>query len=269
MNFEIIDNNSLKEYMIIWKTSEWENSTYGDVLLSPDCVAFGVRKDGIPEAFIIFELKDEYAEIKMLNYHSYDVLKELIERFSNYCHSLNVSRLKYELRIQEADEKTIKAIMTENGWNEPQNKCKIYGLMKGAVPLSKKTKGNHPKGEVVPFFDTSSKQRTELAMKLPEDSFYYKVENVMEELSFAYVEEGSINGFILAENRHDGIYMEMDRMSAEPVSIVNIITVCTDKILENCVYRIYVIVKAKYGEQLIKNIFVNQIISSEVIIFEE
>lgn len=269
MYFEIIDNTSLAYYMKIWKKSAWENVTYGDSVLNPDCLAFGVREQDGPVAVIVAEFQNEYAEIKILNYHSHNALKELMKKFSSYCHSLDINNLKYEIRILEEDEKIIKYTMIDNGWNEPQIKYKIFELKATYVPLSQKTKGNRPEGEIVPFFETTQKQRLELASKLSEDSCFYRMENLVDRICIAYLENDVINGFVLAESEDGGIYIEMEKMSAESVVIANLMTECADKVLENEIYKVYVRVKAKYGEQLIKNIFLKQILSSEVIMVEE
>lgn len=269
MDFEIIDNKSLTDYMKIWKSSDWETVTYGDFVLNSDCLAFGVREQGRPEALVIAELINGYADIKILEFNSHNALKELLNRFSGYCHSLYISELKYTFRIQEMYEKIIKDIMTDNGWNAPQVKYRIFEVKKASVPLSQKTKGNRPKGEIVPFFETTQKQRLDMVLKLTEDSCFYRMENLIDSLCLAYVENDVINGFVLVEYKDDGIYIEMDKMSAEPVVIANIITECADKVLENGIYKVYIRVKAKYGEQVVRNVFLNQIINSELITFEE
>ena len=269
MDLEIIDNKSLTDYMKIWKSAEWEMVTYDDLVLNPDCLAFGVREQGRPEALVIAELINGYADIKMLEFNSHNALKELLNRFSGYCHSLNIKKVKYTFRIQEVHEKNIKDIMTDNGWNEPQVKYRIFEVKKDSVPLSQKTRGNRPKGVIVPFFETTQKQRLDMVLKLTEDSCFYRMENLIDSLCLAYVENDVINGFVLVEYKDDGIYIEMDKMSAEPVVIANLITECADKVLENGIYKVYIRVKAKYGEQVVRNVFLNQIINSELITFEE
>lgn len=265
MNFEIIDRNSLKEYIRIWKWLDWDKVIYSGDVLNPDCIAFGMRDKGKPEAVIIAEL-NEYAEIKILNYNSTHALKILMRIFSGYLHSLRIGRLLYELKIAEEDELLFNEMMSDYGWNKPQVKHKIYELKKNNFSFFQRTEENKLKGKIVSFFETTLKQRYELALILPEDSVYYQVEVPENEFSIAYVEDDGIKGYVLSEYKEGSLYLTMDRMSAQPQAIVGMMKEVVCRLTKKHVNKVFVVVKTKYGEQLLKKAFLNQIIRAEIII---
>lgn len=269
MEIEIIDNSSLNEYVKIWKWSDWDSVTYGDYVMELDVIAFGIRDNGRPEGIIMAEMSENFAEIKLLNYNSQEALKELMKAFSDYCHSFDKKKLKYSLKISESDQEVMKNIMTYNGWNEPVIKNKIFGIKKDEVMLSQRTKGHLPKGRVISFFDTTIKQRFEMAKKLSENSVFYRMEAPIEELSVAYIEEDVINGFVLSEYRNGELFIEMDRMTAEPLAVVSLITELSEMAYARDIRKVFIIINTDFGEQLIKNLCIKQVFSTEIIISGE
>lgn len=266
--FEIVDAVSLGEYMKIWKWLDWSRVLYDEEVLNLDCIAFGIRDNDRPEAIIIAEI-NEYAEIKIFNYISHNALRQLMRKFSDYCHSFGISKLIYEFKILEEDETIFKEIMDDNGWSEPQIKYKTYELQRNNVPLLQRTKGNKVEGTVTSFFKTTMKQRCDLALMLPEDSVYFQIVAPESEYCIAYIEEDAINGFVLSEYMEGKLYLQMDKMSANPQAIIGMMCEIDDRLGKNNISKVFVNVKTNYGEQLIKNVFSNQILGSEIIVYNE
>ena len=269
MEFELLNRDSLKEYMRVCRWLDWNNVLYSEDVLNPDCMAFGIRDNGRPKALIITELESECAEIKMHYYSSHHAFEILMGIFSDYCHSMGINKLTYELKMTEDDEKIFKKVIIDNGWNEPKVRYKLYELKIDNVPFLQNAKRNKLQGVVIPFFETSMEQRCKLAHRLPEDSVYYQIENPEAELCVAYVEDNEIKGFILAENTEGRFYLKMDKMSTEPLAIVNMMCEVSDRLEKKNIHRVFVSVKEKYGEQFIKKVFSNQIIGSEITIYSE
>ena len=268
MKFEIVNTVSLGDYIRTWKWLDWGAVLCDGKVLNPDCIAFGMRDNGRPEAIIIAEI-NEYVEIKMLNYNSNNSLRQIIRKFSDYCHTLGANKLIYELKILDDDEIVFKEIMVDNGWDEPRNKYKTYELKRNNVPLLQRTKGNKVEGTIIPFFKTTMKQRSDLALTLPEDSVYFQIVAPENEYCVAYIEDDAINGFVLSEYIEDKLYLQMEKMSANPQTIISMMCEIDDRLRKNNIGKVFVNVRTNYGEQLIRNVFSSQILGAEIIVYNE
>ena len=266
MEFEIVNRDKMKLYMKCWNYISWEEVTDNYGMLNSDCVALGIREGNIPLGIVIGEMTDEQIEIKIFQYSSIEAVSVLMKKFRNYCKNIGINNILYEIAFLQEDRESIEKLMENSGLSKPLSEWRIYNVKRESSSLLDKANKKEITGTIYPFFDTTLTQRVDLMGRIDKESVLYRGEDVPREYSVAYVEENKIEGYILSTYYKNCLCVEEILIPRDTSAWSAMILEISRLVNENGLKQVYIKVRKKKGEQLVKVLFKTQITQSWIVL---
>ena len=266
MEFEIVNRDKMKLYMKCWNYISWEEVTDNYGMLNSDCVALGIREGNIPLGIVIGKMTDEQIEIKIFQYSSIEAVSVLMKKFRNYCKNIGINNILYEIAFLQEDRESIEKLMENSGLSKPLSEWRIYNIKREAQSLLDKANKKEITGKIYPFFDTALTQRVDLMGRIDKESVLYRGEDVPREYSVAYVEENKIEGYILSTYYKNCLCVEEILIPRDTSAWSAMILEISRLVNENGLKQVYIKVRKKKGEQLVKVLFKTQITQSWIVL---
>lgn len=266
MKLEILDTLTLPSYMKCWNTENRNAILDESGNLYPDYIAFGIREQHKAAAMIAVALSETGAEIKALHYFSAEALDLLMGMIRQHIAILGYTKLTYQLTVSEAEAELLQKLMLKNSWPTPSAQIMRYKISRGKVAFSAKASKEATKGKIYPFFDTTEKQRSSLAMELPDNSPFFQLENVVPKYCAAYVLEERITGYFLCTQNHDGLCLELMQFPKEKTEKGALILAAAELLEKLEEPFVYINVRAEFGEKIMQGFFGKQILDIQKIL---
>ena len=266
MKLEILDTLTLPSYIKHWNTENWNTILDKSGNLYPDHIAFGIKEQHKAAAVIAAALSETVAEIKALHYFYAEALDRLMGMIRQHTASYGYTNFTYQLTVSEAEAELLQKLMQKNSWPMPSAQIRRYKISRGKVAFSAKAAKGATKGTFYPFFDTTEKQRSSLAMELPENSPFFQLENIAPEYCAAYVLEERIEGYFLCTRNHDGLCLELMQFPKEEAEKGALILAAAELLETSDEPFVYINVRTEFGEKIVQRFFGKQILDRQVIL---
>ncbi|MDO4530568.1 MAG: hypothetical protein Q4C06_01195 [Bacillota bacterium] len=266
MYFEILDQAALQQYMKYWDREDWSEILDEGNSLYPNHIAFGIREKWQPAALLVAEMTEERAEVRKLLFCSEAALEELMLIFRHHVEGSGYDRICYQWVLPQEQADQLRGKLQKAGWTEAAERETVFQIRRAEIPFWERATKGSVKGEVVPLFETSEALRMALVEELPEDTKFFRYENILPEFSLAYVENGKIEGYFLSVERKGEIWLIDAKWPEKQTAKGALIIGMAVPFQQRKAPWMYVVSRDVFSERIMKTFFKKQIMGVQSVL---